>query len=53
MFISYSKLNILNIFSGTILLFNYIIFLRIYINHISAITLHFDEAQYWGWSKKI
>ena len=52
MFISYSKLNILNIFSGTILLL-IILFLRIYINHISAITLHFDEAQYWGWSKNL
>ncbi len=47
-----SKHNLLYLYATFIFLIFVLIF-RIYLNYISDIPLHFDEAQYWGWSKNL
>ncbi|MBF96052.1 MAG: hypothetical protein CFH34_00223 [Alphaproteobacteria bacterium MarineAlpha9_Bin4] len=49
---SYSKYNIFSINRVFSFLF-IILILRIYSSYILDIPLHFDEAQYWGWSQKL
>ena len=31
----------------------FLLIIKLYINHLLEIPLHFDEAQYWSWSKQM
>ena len=50
---SYFKNRLLLYLSKAHLYFLLILFLRIYLNTHLNIPLHFDEAQYWSWSKDL
>ena len=42
----------LYLFTFAIFIF-FLLITRLYINHLLKIPLHFDEAQYWSWSKQM
>ena len=51
MIYSFSKFNLFQLAFYSFFLLLVILFIRIYLNYSIDLPLHFDEAQYWGWSK--